>query len=78
MSTGIDGKVIVNMIYHSTVMSLFTIAYSELGKNLLRVRAAKADFNMIDVTVLSVDILLAMATRDLLVKEGILPADIMK
>ena len=33
---------------------------------------------MVDVGMLSVDILLAMATRDMLVKQGIIPADIMK
>ena len=31
-----------------------------------------------DVAMLSLDILLAMATRDMLIKQGIIPADIMK
>ena len=31
-----------------------------------------------DVAMLSVDILFAMATKDMLVKQGIIPADIMK
>ena len=38
----------------------------------------KVDFNMADVGMLSVDILLAMATRDMLITQGIIPADIMK
>ena len=78
MSTGIDGKVIVNTLYHSGTVTLLTLGYSELFKNLFRIRAAKADFNMTDFMVLTMDILLAMATRDLLVKEGILPVDILK
>jgi hypothetical protein len=31
-----------------------------------------------DITMLSIDILLAIATKDMLVKQGIIPADIMK
>ena len=31
-----------------------------------------------DIEMLSVSILLAMATRDMLIKQGIIPADIMK
>ena len=38
----------------------------------------KVDFNMDDVGMLSIDILLAMATRDMLIKQGIIPADILK
>ena len=48
MSTGIDGKVIVNTLYHSGTVTLLTLGYSELFKNLFRIRAAKADFNMTD------------------------------
>ena len=74
----IDGKQIVNMLYHARVEPLLTIGYSELGRKLLRRPAPKVDFNMADVGMLSVDILLAMATRDMLIKQGIIPADIMK
>ena len=38
----------------------------------------KVDFNMGDIGMLTVDIMLAMATRDMLIKQGIIPADIMK
>ena len=33
---------------------------------------------MADIGMLSIDILLAMATKDMLVKQGIIPADIIK
>ena len=69
----IDGKQIANMLYHAGVETLLTVGYSELGRKLLRV-----DFNMGDIAMLSIDILLAMATRDMLIKQGIIPADIMK
>ena len=74
----IDGKQIANMLYHAGEETLLTIGHSELGRKLLRRPAPKVDFNMGDIAMLSTDILLAMATRDMLIKQGIIPADIMK
>lgn len=74
----IDGKQIVNMIYHAGVESILTIGYSQLTKKLLKIQTPKVDFNMGDIGMLTVDIMLAMATRDMLIKQGIIPADIMK
>ena len=78
MTTQIDGKQIVNMLYHAGVETLLTVGYAELGRKLLRRPPPKVDFNMADIGMLSIDILLAMATKDMLVKQGIIPADIMK
>ena len=66
----IDGKQIVNMIYHAGVESMLTIRYSQLTK--------KHGFNMGDIGMLTVDIMLAMATRDMLIKQSYSPADIIK
>ena len=74
----IDGKQIANMSYHAGVETLLTIGYSKLGRKLLRRPAPKVGFNMGDIAMLSIDILLAMATQDMLIKQGIIPADIMK
>ena len=74
----IDGKQIVNMLYHAGVETVLTVGYSEIGKKLLRRSPPRVDFNMGDIAMLSIDILLAMATRDMLIKQGIIPADIMK
>ena len=74
----IDGKQIVNMLYHAGVETVLTIGYAEIARKLLRRLPPKVDFNMGDVGMLSLDILLAMATRDMLIKQGIIPADIMK
>ncbi len=78
MAAQIDGKQIVNMLYHAGVETLLTIGYSELGRKIFRKPAPKVDFNIGDVSMLSIDILLAMATKDMLIKQGIIPADIMK
>ena len=78
MAASIDGKQIVNMMYHAGVETLLTVGYSEIGRKILKRPAPKVDFNMTDVGMLSVDIMLAMATRDMLIRQGIIPADIMK
>ena len=78
MTTQIDGKQIANMLYHAGVETLLTVGYAELGRKLLKRPPPKVDFNMADIGMLSIDILLAMATKDMLVKQGIIPADIIK
>ena len=49
MTTQIDGKQIVNMLYHAGVETLLTVGYSELGRKLLRRQPPKVDFNMADL-----------------------------
>ena len=61
----VDGKQIVNMLYHAGVETVLTIGYAEIARKLLRRPPPKVDFNMGDVGMLSLDILLAMATRDI-------------
>ena len=78
MTIQIDGKQIANMLYHAGVETLLTVGYAELGRKLLKRPPPKVDFNMVDIGMLSIDILLAMATKDMLIKQGIIPADIMK
>ena len=73
-----DKKEIVNMLYHAGVETVLTVGYAELGRKLLKKQPPKVDFNMGDIGMLSIDILLAMITKDTLVKQGIIPADIMK
>ena len=63
----IDRKQIVNMLYHAGVETVF-IGYAEIARKLLRRSPPKVDFNMGDVGMLSLDILLAMATSDMLIK----------
>ena len=74
----IDVKQIVNMLYHAGVETVLTVGYAEIGRKVLRRPPRKVDFNMTDIGMLSVYIVSAMATKDMLVKQGIIPADIMK
>ena len=73
-----DEKTIVNTLYHAGVETILTIGYSEIGRKLFKRPAPKVDLNFSDILMLSIDITLAMITKDYLVKQGIIPADIMK
>ena len=71
-------KEIVNMLYHAGVETVLTVGYSEIGRKLFKRPPPKVDFNISDIGMLSIDILLAMTTKDMLVKQGIIPDNIMK
>ena len=73
-----DGKMLVNALYHSAVLSGLAMGYSRLGKMLFGGAPPKLDFNPRDIGTVVVDVSLGMATKDMLIKQGIIPADILK
>lgn len=73
-----DGKMLANVLYHSTVVSGLAMGYSRLGKMVIGGAPPKLDFTPRDVGMVVVDVALAMATKDMLIKQGVIPADILK
>ena len=73
-----DGTMLVNSLYHSAVVSGLAIGYARLGKIAFGGAPPKLDFTPRDVGMIVADIGLAMATKDMLIKQGIIPADILK
>ena len=73
-----DGKVIVKMLYHTAIVSGLAIGYVQLGKMAMGGSLPKLDFTPCDVGMVVLDVALAMGTKDVLIKQGIIPADIMK
>ena len=73
-----DGKQLANLAYHSAVVSGLAIGYATLGKKILKGATPKLDLAPYDAGMVVLDVGLAMATKDMLVKQGILPADILK
>ena len=73
-----DGKMLINALYHSAVVSGLAMGYSRLGKLAIGGAPPKLDFTPRDVGMVVVDVAIAMATKDMLIRQGILPADIMK
>ena len=73
-----DGKMLVNALYHSAVVSGLAVGYARLSKMVIGGAAPKLDFTPRDVGIVVVDVALAMATKDTLIKQGLIPGDIMK
>lgn len=73
-----DGKQLANLAYHSAVVGGLAIGYATLSKKILKGARPKLDFELYDAGMVILDVGLAMATQDMLVKQGILPADILK
>ena len=73
-----DGKMLVNALYHSAVVSGLVVGYVWLGKMAIGGSPPKLDFTPRDFGMVVVDVALAMATKDILIKQGLIPADILK
>ena len=73
-----DGKKLVNGLYHSALVSDTAIGYSCLGKMLVGGGPPKLDLTPRDAGMLISSLTLTMVTKDTLIKQGIIPADIMK
>ena len=74
----IDGKMLVNALYHSAVVSGLAMGYARIGKMVIGDPPPKLDSTPHNIGMVVVDVALAMATKDMLIKQGILPPDIMK
>ena len=73
-----ESKQIVNAVYHGAVVSAFAIGYARLTQMFLKGPIPKLDLTPRDIGMVVLDVTLAMATKDTLVKQGLLPTDIIK
>ena len=73
-----DGRMLANAAYHSAAVSGLAMGYARLGKMVMGGAAPKLEFTARDVGLVVLDVGLAMAMKDMLVKQGIIPADILK
>ncbi len=73
-----ERKTFINDLYHSTVVASLAVGYARLTKMVLKQPTIKLDFNLQDMGMLIMNLGMAMATKDLLVKQGIIPENIMK
>ena len=71
-------KNIVNTLYHSAVVSGLAIGYAQIGKAIMKGMTPRLTPTPYDAGMVVVDIAMAMATKDMLVKQGMIPADITK
>ena len=73
-----DGKMIVNQIYHGAVITALAMGYARLGKMAFGGAAPRLELTPRDAGMVVADITLSIVTRDYLVKQGILPANLLK
>jgi energy-converting hydrogenase Eha subunit G len=69
----------MNVIYHSAVINGLSVGYSMITKRLLKMKVADLDkLNLEDSVKLVAVISASIATKDFLVKQGIIPENISK
>ena len=73
-----EGKAIVNTLYHDAMVSGLAIGYSKLGRMAMGGSAPKVDFTPCDAGMVVVDVALGMATKHALIRQGLIPADMLK
>ena len=72
-------KNIMNTIYHAAVISGLSVGYSMISKRLLKMKVADLDkLNVEDSVKLVAVVSASIATKDFLVKQGIIPENINK
>ena len=64
------------VLYHTGIDFSLMVLYSELGKNLFRIRSGKIIMGKEDLWILLVDLFLAEATKTLLIQKGIIPENL--
>ena len=72
-----DKKSIVNYLYQTAVISIFTVGYSMLGKKILKIAPLSIQkFNLEDMGKLAAIIAASKMMREYLIKQKILPEHI--
>ena len=72
-----DKKDIVNDLYHASLISVFTVGYSVLGKKILQMAPPSIQkFDLEDTGKLVVIVAVSEMTREYLIKQKILPKHI--
>ena len=72
-------KNIMNTVYHAAVIGGLSVGYSMIAKRLMKMKAADLDkLNVEDSVKLVAVISASIATKDFLVKQGIIPENLNK
>ena len=78
MSSTPTQKNIANDLYHAAVVGGLAIGYAKLGQMVYKGPLPRLDLTPRDAGIGHFDLSAAMATKDMLIKQGILPTDIVK
>ena len=78
MSSTPTQKNIVNDLYHAAVVGGLAIGYAKLGQMVFEGPLPRLDLTPRDAGMVVLDLSAAMATKDMLIKQGLIPSDIVK
>ena len=71
-------KNIANDLYHAAVVGGLAIGYAKLGQMVFKGPLPRLDLTPRDAGMAILDLSAAMATKDMLIKQGLIPSDIVK
>ena len=78
MSSTPTQKNIANDLYHAAIVGGLAIGYAKLGQMVFKGPMLRLDLTPRDAGMVVLDLSAAMATKDMLVKQGLIPSDIVK
>ena len=78
MSSSPTSKTIANDIYHAVVVGGLVLGYAKIGQMVFKGLMPRLDLTPRDAGMVVLDLSAAMATKDMLIKQGLIPSDIVK
>ena len=78
MSSTPTGKNIANDLYHVAIVGGLVIGYAKLSQMVFKGPTPRLDLTPRDAGMVVLDLSAAMATKEMLIKQGLLPSDIVK
>ena len=78
MSSPPIGKNIANDLYHAAIVGGLALGYAKLGQMVFKGSLPRLDLTPCDAGMVVLDLSAAMATKDMLIKQGLIPSDIVK
>ena len=78
MSSPPTGKNIANDLYHAAIVGGLALGYAKLGQMVFKGSLPRLDLTPRDAGMVVLDLSAAMATKDMLIKQGLIPSDIVK
>ena len=76
MSSTLTQKNIVNDLYHAAVVGGLAIGYAKLGQMVFKGPLPRLDLTPCDAGMAILDLSAAIAKKDMLIKQGLIPSDI--
>ena len=78
MSSSPTSKNIANDLYHAAIVGGLAIGYAKISQLVFKGPMPRLDLTPRDAGMVVLDLSVAMATKDMIIKQGLIPSDIVK